>query len=350
MPLFQTKTGPYSPTHRSSGHPKHKLRDSCHACAVGKVKCPKEKPSCSRCEKRGTACQYIVSQRPGRKRENSATTSAKFNPKPVNDCENRRTGDTIQAEGGVAPEVTTTPPSTLSTTSSHHLTLVTTDHVSPGDSPDIFSAFSDTCISPEIVDFSSEVNEIDLFMPSMDFSFGLPLLECGAITSTRNDVASLLMTTRAISLDHTSSPLSRAGPLSTTGSSPQSSNDRAMSIAKTSVACVSSSTSHGCLTRALDILKTLISDQSLASSSQASPTSPTKGISDTATADSARIVLTENKQGIDAVSNMLTCSCAEESFLLPILSMIVLKVLVRYAGAARIQPRGVGGVERPPDR
>jgi len=29
--------------------------------------------------------------------------------------------------------------------------------------------------------------------------------------------------------------------------------------------------------------------------------------------------------------------------------MIVLKVLVRYAGAARIQPRGVGGVERPPD-
>lgn len=54
-----------------------KLRDSCHLCAVSKVKCSKEKPVCTRCAERGTLCQYLVTQRTGRKarRQNSLEDS-----------------------------------------------------------------------------------------------------------------------------------------------------------------------------------------------------------------------------------------------------------------------------------
>ncbi|KAI0536941.1 hypothetical protein GGR58DRAFT_473325 [Xylaria digitata] len=51
-----------------SGTPR-KLRDSCHVCASTKVKCPKEKPKCSRCTKRGIVCKYYPTRRGNRKPE-----------------------------------------------------------------------------------------------------------------------------------------------------------------------------------------------------------------------------------------------------------------------------------------
>ena len=53
-----------------------KLRDSCHACARSKVRCPKQKPTCSRCEIRGTECQYFFTRRPGRRRETSKSPNS----------------------------------------------------------------------------------------------------------------------------------------------------------------------------------------------------------------------------------------------------------------------------------
>ncbi|KAH3912594.1 hypothetical protein HBI56_154360 [Parastagonospora nodorum] len=44
-----------------------RLRDSCQACAISKTKCSKDKPQCTRCAKRNTPCQYLVTQRTGRK-------------------------------------------------------------------------------------------------------------------------------------------------------------------------------------------------------------------------------------------------------------------------------------------
>lgn len=43
-----------------------RLRDSCTACAQSKVKCSKEKPTCSRCARRNFSCDYGVSRRTGR--------------------------------------------------------------------------------------------------------------------------------------------------------------------------------------------------------------------------------------------------------------------------------------------
>ncbi|KAK3370065.1 aflatoxin regulatory protein-domain-containing protein [Podospora didyma] len=46
-----------------------KLRDSCYGCASSKVRCPREKPSCSRCKKRKIPCEYLASKRAGRKHD-----------------------------------------------------------------------------------------------------------------------------------------------------------------------------------------------------------------------------------------------------------------------------------------
>jgi hypothetical protein len=43
----------------------------------------------------------------------------------------------------------------------------------------------------------------------------------------------------------------------------------------------------------------------------------------------------ENKEAIEAVSTVLQCSCTEDGYLLTLLSMILLRILGRYAAAAR---------------
>ncbi|GAB7330919.1 hypothetical protein MBLNU13_g02440t1 [Cladosporium sp. NU13] len=55
-----------------------KLRDSCIACSASKVKCQKEKPTCSRCSERGIKCEYATSRRTGRQSytAHSATSPA----------------------------------------------------------------------------------------------------------------------------------------------------------------------------------------------------------------------------------------------------------------------------------
>lgn len=70
MPEYGTIIFESVPPHikRGSGIPR-KLRDSCHACASTKVKCPKEKPKCSRCTKRGIVCKYYPTRRGNRKPE-----------------------------------------------------------------------------------------------------------------------------------------------------------------------------------------------------------------------------------------------------------------------------------------
>lgn len=47
----------------------NEIRNCCNACAVAKVKCTKEKPSCRRCVRRGHACFYAVAMRQGRPRQ-----------------------------------------------------------------------------------------------------------------------------------------------------------------------------------------------------------------------------------------------------------------------------------------
>lgn len=61
---------------RAASRPTPAIRRSCDACTDAKVGCNKQKPTCSRCQRRGEPCIYSVSQRAGgsktgRKRKSS---------------------------------------------------------------------------------------------------------------------------------------------------------------------------------------------------------------------------------------------------------------------------------------
>ncbi|PKX97736.1 Zn(II)2Cys6 transcription factor domain-containing protein [Aspergillus novofumigatus IBT 16806] len=63
------------------------LRSSCDLCYTSKVRCPREKPTCARCDKIGVRCTYSPTKRPGRPRRprrrapsEAATTAAKRKP------------------------------------------------------------------------------------------------------------------------------------------------------------------------------------------------------------------------------------------------------------------------------
>lgn len=71
-----------------------KLRDCCQSCARSKVRCTKEKPSCSRCETKGIPCRYLQSKRPGRipgsgaRRQHSSTAAASTTAKTASVAHN----------------------------------------------------------------------------------------------------------------------------------------------------------------------------------------------------------------------------------------------------------------------
>ncbi|KAK7729664.1 hypothetical protein SLS63_006045 [Diaporthe eres] len=87
------------------------------------------------------------------------------------------------------------------------------------------------------------------------------------------------------------------------------------------------------MTESLDLLKTLSAQP--ASQTGLSGPEP-QDTPDALIYGSSHSILTKNKQSIEAVSEWLTCTnCAGDNFLLAVLSMTVLKILERYAAAAR---------------
>ncbi|KAF7533417.1 hypothetical protein G7054_g7116 [Neopestalotiopsis clavispora] len=65
---------------RTTAQPK--LRDSCEGCAISKMKCPRQKPTCSRCAKRGLQCVYLATRRGGRKSVSAKLDKTENGPSP----------------------------------------------------------------------------------------------------------------------------------------------------------------------------------------------------------------------------------------------------------------------------
>lgn len=205
-----------------------------------------------------------------------------------------------------------------------------------------------------LADFGSEVNDMD-FMSAMESPFDLLGMECGSITGsitqTPNDIESLLMPAERINLDHASldTPfsldlLSTSGGASSTGS-----NVHSLPTGKTSMTDITDTSPCGCLMQALDLLKKLSSGST--SSRTAFPGPDATEVPRAVNSGSSQIVVLENKQSIEAVSSKLAClSCADDSFLLTVLSMIVLKVIERYAAVAQAQPHKTGKSESEADK
>ncbi|KAF7168377.1 hypothetical protein CNMCM5623_001460 [Aspergillus felis] len=344
-----------------------KLRDSCHSCATSKIKCTKEKPSCSKCVARGIDCQYFFARRPGRRREDgfghptsctssnnssskrstsssspSSSSSSSSIPKSTPDRDIYSTlslsGDTIGVDGpspehgygtnGMAPS-TSLPASNGFLDIPQSLMIgdtLTTDNFAAQYSSDLSSVLPDSNMFHLLSDFNPDPNDMDFSMTDYfehPVSFGLDSLDSDNPLSASFAVSSWVP-----------SPASSVPTSSTT--------DPTMMVMRAPTTNISCS----CMTQPLDLLKAL-------SSAEPFPTSPISGagpaLSSSMTAmGSTQAVLIENKQHVETVSSLLSCSsCTEDAFRLVLVSMIVLKILERYASVARTQVLGsrVGSVE-----
>lgn len=349
-PNAQVPGTPYShtPAARATASATSKLRDSCHACALAKVRCHKEKPTCSRCATRSTTCEYFVTKRPGRKRDNSQRTS------------NNSTINAVRPAfpDGLGPWPGATTSITYATLSGSNnylspLGLSPTSprpgNVSGAECSSSLDIFSDL-LMPLEPSLSSALegtsNDFDSFFTSPIDFLELEAPEPNNFTHGRNDIAKLLIPDDT-SPDPASETSSVDRPNASKASFP-SSNGQALSTSDTSVSGASDSTCC-CVMQVLDLMKKLSSTKSPACALSNSPDDATitSNIGHSSNL-SAQTVVMENKQTIEAVSNILQCSCAEDGYLLTMLSMIVFKILGRYAAAARKQPGGANeGIAMP---
>ncbi|KAF2238275.1 hypothetical protein EV356DRAFT_507364 [Viridothelium virens] len=284
-----------------TGSTTNKLRDSCHACALSKVKCAKEKPTCARCAKRGIECEYFITKRPGRKRENRQANN------------NGKTRDTTKTH-------------TTSSESNDYLTPPDHDPSSarPGSSSGAECYGSLTPLEPSLASVLEGINnDFDDFLTSPVDSFDLEPFDPNDSTPGPNEVAKLLLS-GATDPDPISET-SMNGHLNTYNTSLHSLTSQSLLDSNTGVGEASDSTCR-CLMQALDLMKKLSSTKTSCGVQSNRP--------GTAGVPSAETIVLENKQTLEAITDMLRCSCAEDSYLLTFLSMIIFKILGRYAAAA----------------
>lgn len=304
-----------TPTSRATTGKPSKLRDSCRACALSKVKCHKEKPSCSRCLQRKIDCEYVATKRPGRKRETSQATAANNHSndesnnivKPTSPFSNRGHIHLWPGNNVEVPSIQSAFPASnyFAADLGSHLDLSPiSQHVSgPSFSlSDIFTTPLESSLSSAIAGVGNEFDEF--FTSPKDFH------ENSIFAQESSDIH-LVSASKASSANRTNeSTISTPSSPSLNGQTP--------SVFDTGLDSASDSTCH-CLVQTLDFMKKLSSIKN----------------------SSVQTVVAENKQVIETVGNMLQCSCADEGYLLTMLAMVAFKILGRYAAAVRKQPEAV---------
>ncbi|CBF80174.1 AFLR_EMENI Sterigmatocystin biosynthesis regulatory protein [Aspergillus nidulans FGSC A4] len=277
-----------------------KLRESCISCSRSKVKCNKEKPTCSRCVRRGLPCEYMVSRRTGRTR--------------VIGVEQPKT----------APSPTTPTNTTAATTATKAGPPVTTDSA-------VHTPVITTAPSPKPVQIQSPPAEPDLW---------------GAIlspnTSTSTDLSSLLsVNTNFSQLFASLSPsllegmdgmdaemhAPELGALSV--ADPSSSMMQGLEAPNAAQPPSSNTTSHSyCLSICLDTLMRLFPNAGANCERPGHESNPGKLFT-------IESVIEDNKQILDTAQTILACRCAEDEYVVTLVSLIVFKVLGWYVAAAR---------------
>ncbi len=386
-----TMTTPASPTKVQPT----KLRDSCNACAVSKLKCSKEKPECARCAKRGQRCEYFATRRAGRKHE----------PRPRQ-----------QDNGGSITKISVSD-DVSDTQSSVHVAVsaisVATSHLTPPWDMDVDVHMSDditdiplsdslpsgaptlaghdapswrmlsTAVMPDAQDIFASFQ-----MPSQLFDTGMSE-EGGKTTSNPDndgfdfgdftgflapDTATLVLDETAFdavdqfrlsspwnspsspSLSSLSSHPSAGSPSLTTASVLTTTTQRTSishsppescglvapppTTTPTPRAPISSPAASGCcLIRALELLKTLFPGSASCTCYGviSGPESHCHTSSDFPTTEH---VVTKNKETLEAVQAMLECPCSspDNGYLLAVISLAVLKVLGWYKAAVQDLP------------
>ncbi|KAL8792412.1 MAG: hypothetical protein Q9195_005026 [Heterodermia aff. obscurata] len=301
-----------------------KLRDSCHACASSKLKCSKEKPTCSRCAKRGLTCEYVATRRGGRKHDNKSSTS---------------TSNGSKSPANTTPtDITNQPLPPLNNWFSSNSAITTTEALS---SPGVIQHSISTTSAPSSTLFSDFdfpldqplTNGLDDFTTSPS-SFSMPIATDADILSqaqffntdldSSSNSSTNLFDTFPVFEDSISELFALSNPRSPPNSRASSSND-----AQSQQILRATDSSCSCLIRALGLMK-----QFSSSAPAASTLSPIQVSTDPNALTSIKLVIAKNEHTMQALNSMLECSCSQDGYLLAIMSLIIFKVLGCYAGAA----------------
>ncbi|KAL9608105.1 MAG: hypothetical protein Q9167_007043 [Letrouitia subvulpina] len=312
-----------------------KLRDSCQACASSKLKCLKEKPTCSRCAKRGIICEYVATKRGGRSHGNGSGKNKSGNTSPGAIATKTVTAtqpslslnswfapsskfsstDPLPSQGVVRPPTTTTSdasanlfPSLLTPVDQSQF-FAHTDPIADLDNS--FASPESYCM-PDLSD--TDILDQPPFFP--------PGIDSGSNGST-NFFDSFSMFEDPLS-DRLafSTPSSKASSRALTSS--EASNDQD---------CFSMDSNCVCLARALGLMKQLFPN-----SSASCTTLATQSLDKNIIIPTIQAVIAQNQHTIESVNTMLQCPCSQDGYLLTIISLIVFKILGWYAAAARTTP------------
>ncbi|ETS76959.1 hypothetical protein PFICI_10833 [Pestalotiopsis fici W106-1] len=293
-----------------------KLRDSCHACASSKVKCHKEKPTCSRCRKRGITCEYFAHRRPGRKQENRAKDTTNH----VERQENTTAVEMLDLNWP-APDFSTQTSIANDNLDVFHDIFVPPDQLNNGltdftidfDDFDIQSDPAEIASLPdtsslESMFVTSPTAPTDTITPNVITpNVGLSVLE-GLPDTTHH--------TQAINLaSYIQTPPTEKTP-----------DSRIKHLEENK---------DPCMTRALSFL-TQLSE----STSRICKTSETgcSGTNKKSLPESLDGIIAENRRLLEAMSNILQCRCSEDDDLLCIQAIVASKILNLYASAIEIKP------------
>ena len=329
-----------------------KLRDSCQACAASKVKCNKEKPTCFRCKRRGTACHYFATKRPGRKRISAQPrpspgqhpASLEARPVIIDWSKEYSMLDNVgqgQLDSGSLPNATqqwcSEAPGSDSAISIDVALSPTSNIFDPGLlsawDPVLETSGSDIALGDltgnltnhtDLPDSLSAVGAQGFTSSATDTNDFFSVFARNSETSSRSEPSSAPFgpgQARDISLGGSAQPPRRPStdqepPFATSPFRPHE---------------LSSDTSlpDSCLSRALRLVRDLTIKKQTACAKARSETIPHL---------QAQAVVVENKRAIEAVQAVLECSCsASDGVVLIILGLAVMEVLDTYTSAAQTQ-------------
>lgn len=292
-----------------------KLRDSCEACAASKVKCHKQKPTCSRCQRRGVACHYLATKRAGRRYGSQRVESAQFSP--------------IAASG---PRL-------------EHFDLdawfgtSTTTGSTNSSSDDIFlrQLLSPTASSIETTPIQSSALHPASTASSEDLSITQSISTTPCTPSNSLEPGSGILSPVNLSMDlddYLPSTMNLWAPgvheTSTLDTLPPPDLGRESQFSCQDITAAAHDT---CFTRATRIMQSQFHQSTSKSSHTSCKLKHQEERTNTAVS-ALDVIIDENKQFFDQVGTMLHCHCLRDGYLLTILSLIVFKALDSYGAVA----------------
>ncbi|KAF2723089.1 hypothetical protein K431DRAFT_283253 [Polychaeton citri CBS 116435] len=305
--------------------PEHvKLRSSCHACAASKLKCSQEKPTCSRCAKRGLTCEYVAAKRGGRKPNKRPSTSTNAGDNAFNNVAHANDKVHLPPQANQFTTPSLTPGSTIPLRSPEYIQQ--SPHASGSESSVMLQDFFgpvdhelssvSTATVPDLNDYFTSSASFTSKMADANM-FGTDLFPDVMYSGSSN--ASEVLSDPFPSFEDTVSDLFTlcmpdSAPKNSIFPSVEGQNYQGTRTTKPP---------HSCLVRALGFMEQL---------------SPASCLGQTAALPTVKAVIAQNEGTIEAVSKMLDCTCSQDGYLLAVMSLIIFKILGWYAAAACQKP------------